>query len=178
VSQHILAEAMQKVGELYAKGVIYLPHLILAAETVQPCFDYLNSLLGEAQVKLGKVLLATVHGDIHDIGKNIVTTVLRSGGFDVYDVGKDVPAHTILEACQEYKPDIVGLSAMMTTTVSRVKEVVDMLKANNIQAFVIAGGASMNRQLADEFGVEYAKDAMEALQICKAFMERKGGNEP
>jgi len=178
VSQHILAEAMQKVGELYAKGVIYLPHLILAAETVQPCFDYLNSLLGEAQVKLGKVLLATVHGDIHDIGKNIVATVLRSGGFDVYDVGKDVPAHTILEACQEYKPDIVGLSAMMTTTVSQVKEVVDMLKANNIQAFVIAGGASMNRQLADEFGVEYAKDAMEALQICKAFMERKGGNEP
>jgi len=60
---------MQKVGELYAKGVIYLPHLILAAETVQPCFDYLNSLLGEAQVKLGKVLLATVHGDIHDMGR-------------------------------------------------------------------------------------------------------------
>ena len=178
VSQHILAEAMQKVGDLYAKGVIYLPHLILAAETVQPCFDYLNSLLGEAQVKLGKVLLATVQGDIHDIGKKIVATVLRSGGFDVYDVGKDVPASNILEACREYRPDIVGLSAMMTTTVSQVKEVTDLLIANNISAFVIAGGASMNKDLANDFGVQYAKDAMQALQICKAFMGKRGGNEP
>ncbi len=177
VSQHILAEAMQTVGDLYAKGTIYLPHLILAAETVQPCFDYLNSLLGEAQVKLGKVLLATVQGDIHDIGKKIVATVLRSGGFDVYDVGKDVPASSILEACLEYKPDIVGLSAMMTTTVAQVKEVADLLRANNIHAFVMAGGASMNKELANDFGVQYARDAMEALQICKTFMETKGGNE-
>ncbi|HHY44052.1 MAG TPA: homocysteine methyltransferase, partial [Coprothermobacter sp.] len=104
--------------------------------------------------------------------------VLRSGGFDVYDVGKDVPASNILEACREYRPDIVGLSAMMTTTVSQVKEVTDLLIANNISAFVIAGGASMNKDLANDFGVQYAKDAMQALQICKAFMGKRGGNEP
>lgn len=173
VSQNILADAMEKVGQLYAKGTIYLPHLILAAETVQPAFDYLNGLLGESQVKLGKVLLATVQGDIHDIGKKIVGTVLRSGGFDVYDVGKDVPAPDILDACIAYKPDIVGLSAMMTTTVEQVKQVSDLLRSHGIAVMLLAGGASMNRQLAEEFGVLYAKDAMEALEICKAFMEKK-----
>jgi 5-methyltetrahydrofolate--homocysteine methyltransferase len=177
VSQNVLAPALEKVGKVYAQGAIYLPHLILAAETVQPAFDYLNSLLGESQVKLGKVLLATVQGDIHDIGKKIVGTVLRSGGFDVYDVGKDVPASDILQACLSYKPDIVGLSAMMTTTVGQVKEVADLLKSKSIDVFLIAGGASMNMQLADEFGVLYAKDAMDALNLCKEFMQKKKGHQ-
>lgn len=173
ISQQILAEAMKKVGTLYANGNIYLPHLILAAETVQPAFDYLNSLLGESQVVLGRILLATVQGDIHDIGKKIVATVLRSGGFEVYDIGKDVPAQKILQECRNYKPDIVGLSAMMTTTVGQVKEIADLLKSQGINVFLLAGGASMNQQLADQFGVFYAKDAVQALQLCKTLL--KGG---
>ncbi len=173
ISQQILAEAMKKIGMLYANGSIYLPHLILAAETVQPAFDYLNNLLGESQIKLGKVLLATVQGDIHDIGKKIVATVLRSGGFEVNDLGKDVSAERILMECKKYKPDIVGLSAMMTTTVGQVKEVADLLRSENINVFLLAGGASMNQQLADRFGVMYAKDAVQALELCKKLV--KGG---
>ncbi|WP_041081870.1 homocysteine S-methyltransferase family protein [Thermotoga profunda] len=171
ISQQVLAEAMKKIGTLYANGSIYLPHLILAAETVQPAFDYLNNLLGESRIKLGKILLATVQGDIHDIGKKIVATVLRSGGFEVYDIGKDVPAEKILQKCKEYNPDIVGLSAMMTTTVGQVKEVADLLRSEKINVFLLAGGASMNQQLADQFGVMYAKDAVQALEFCKKFVQ-------
>jgi len=170
VSQNVLAKAMERVGQLYATGKIYLPHLLLAAETVQPVFDYLNSLIGSDKNTLGKVLLATVQDDIHDIGKKIVATVLRSGGFEVVDLGKNVPAERVLEAVKELKPDIVGLSAMMTTTVGYVKETADLLRKNGVEVFVIAGGASMNQQLAQLFGVYYAKDALEALNLCKRLL--------
>ncbi len=167
ISQEILAKAMEKVGKLYADGIIFLPHLILSAQTVQPIFDYLNGLLGDNSQKLGRILMATVQGDIHDIGKKIVATVLRSAGFEVIDLGKDVPAEVIFEAVRDLKPDIVGLSAMMTTTVGRVKEVADLLKENGINVVVISGGASMNKELASSFGVQYAKDALSALELCK-----------
>ncbi|WP_448517533.1 homocysteine S-methyltransferase family protein [Pseudothermotoga sp.] len=170
VSQNVLAKAMERVGQLYATGKIYLPHLLLAAETVQPVFDYLNSLIGSDKNTLGKVLLATVQDDIHDIGKKIVATVLRSGGFEVVDLGKNVPAERVLEAVREIKPNIVGLSAMMTTTVGYVKETADLLRKNGVEVFVIAGGASMNQQLAQQFGVYYAKDALEALNLCKELL--------
>ncbi|WP_448523517.1 homocysteine S-methyltransferase family protein [Pseudothermotoga sp.] len=170
VSQNVLAKAMERVGQLYATGKIYLPHLLLAAETVQPVFDYLNSLIGSDKNTLGKVLLATVQDDIHDIGKKIVATVLRSGGFEVVDLGKNVPAERVLEAVKELKPDIVGLSAMMTTTVGYVKETADLLRKNGVEVFLIAGGASMNQQLAQQFGVYYAKDALEALNLCKRLL--------
>jgi len=170
VSQNVLAKAMERVGQLYATGKIYLPHLLLAAETVQPVFDYLNSLIGSDKNTLGKVLLATVQDDIHDIGKKIVATVLRSGGFEVVDLGKNVPAERVLEAVKELKPDIVGLSAMMTTTVGYVKATADLLRKKGVEVFVIAGGASMNQQLAQQFGVYYAKDALEALNLCKRLL--------
>lgn len=167
ISQNVLAKAMERVGQLYATGKIYLPHLLLAAETVQPVFDHLNSLITSEQKKLGTVVLATVQDDIHDIGKKIVATVLRSGGFEVIDLGKNVPAEKILEAVKNIKPDIVGLSAMMTTTVGYVKETADLLRENGIEVFIVAGGASMNQQLAQQFEVYYAKDALEALNLCK-----------
>lgn len=170
ISQNVLAKAMERVGQLYAIGKIYLPHLLLAAETVQPIFDYLNELLGGSETKLGRVLLATVQDDIHDIGKKIVATVLRSGGFEVLDIGKNVPPVQVLEAVKKFRPDIVGLSAMMTTTVGYVKETADLLRQNGIEVFVVAGGASMNEQLARQFGVHYAKDALEALKLCRNFV--------
>jgi len=168
ISQHVLAEAMEEVGRLYALGKIFLPHLILAAETVQPAFEYLNGLIGESGAqKAGKVLLATVEGDIHDIGKNIVATVLKSGRFEVIDIGKDVVAEKVVEAVKKENPDVVGLSAMMTTTVGQVKEVADLLKAEGLDVPVIAGGASMSESLAEQFGVRRGKDAMEALALCR-----------
>lgn len=171
VSQNILGKAMQEIGDLYSKGKLYLPELLLAAETVKPIFDYLNEMIPESTFKRAKVVLATVEGDIHDIGKNIVASVLRSGNFEVIDLGKDVESSAIVEAVEKYKPEILGLSAMMTTTVGKIEEVVKTLKPLNIKVKVIAGGASMNKKLAETFGCDaYAKDASEGLRICKEWV--------
>ncbi|WP_233186608.1 homocysteine S-methyltransferase family protein [Petrotoga sp. 9PWA.NaAc.5.4] len=171
VSQNILGKAMQEIGDLYSKGKLYLPELLLAAETVKPIFDYLNEMIPESTFKRAKVVLATVEGDIHDIGKNIVASVLRSGNFEVIDLGKDVESSAIVEAVKKYKPEILGLSAMMTTTVGKIEEVVKTLKPLNIKVKVIAGGASMNKKLAETFGCDaYAKDASEGLRICKEWV--------
>ncbi|WP_372589564.1 homocysteine S-methyltransferase family protein [Fervidobacterium pennivorans subsp. shakshaketiis] len=171
IIQAILAKAMEEIGNLYAENKIYLPHLILAAETSKPIFNKLLSMVTEKDsVKLGRILLATVEGDIHDIGKKIVATVLESAGFEVIDIGKDVPATVILEKVKELKPDIVGLSAMMTTTVIQVGQVVKTLRDNGIEIPVIAGGASMNEELAKRFGSYYAKDAQEAVKLCKQIL--------
>jgi len=169
VSQKILGESMENIGELYAKGSIYLPELLLAAETVKPIFDYLNQMIPATESnKKAKVVLATVEGDIHDIGKNIVGSVLKSGNFEVIDLGKDVETQIIIDAVKKHSPEILGLSAMMTTTVGKIEEVVKELKKYGINVKVITGGASMNKKLAENFGCDaYAKDASEGLKICK-----------
>lgn len=145
---------------------------------MKPIFAKLTEMIPEGQsIKSGRVLLATVEGDIHDIGKKIVGTVLESSGFEVIDIGKDVPAQVILQKTVELKPDIVGLSAMMTTTVVKVGEVVNTLKGAGIEIPVIAGGASMNEELAQRFGCAYGKDAQEAVEICNELMRKaKPGN--
>ncbi|QTA37621.1 homocysteine S-methyltransferase family protein [Thermosipho ferrireducens] len=174
ISQNFLAEAMNKIGELYATGKIYLPQLMLASETVKPVFEYLNLLIEKTGTqKLGTVMLATVQNDIHDIGKNIVATILKSVGFEVIDIGKDVPVEEIIKHVVKFKPDILGLSAMMTTTVGHIKEIVEKLKKSKVETFVIAGGASMNEFLAREFGCYYAKNAIEAVKLCKSLISKK-----
>ncbi len=171
VSQNLLGKAMEEIGELYSKGRIFLPHLLLAAETSQPVFEKLNSLGNSSVIFKGKVLLATVEGDVHDIGKKIVGTVLKSGGFEVIDAGKDLPASEIVKAVRDVNPDILGLSAMMTTTVGRVEEVSDLLKSQKLDVLLISGGASMNETLSNKFGCDgYSKDASGALQLCKNLM--------
>ncbi|HOB16499.1 MAG TPA: homocysteine S-methyltransferase family protein [Defluviitoga sp.] len=172
VSQNILGKAMEQIGDLYSEGKIYLPELLLASETVKPVFDYINQLIGESETKKAKVVIATVEGDIHDIGKNIVATVLRSSNFEVIDLGKDVETQKIVDAVNQEKPQILGLSAMMTTTVGKIEEVVSEVRELNFPVKIIAGGASMNKQLAYKFGCDaYAKDASEGLKICKRWIE-------
>ena len=174
ISQNILGKAMEEIGNLYSAGKIYLPHLLLAAEVTTPFFEYLNGLSEEKAEFKGKVLLATVEGDVHDIGKKIVGTVLKNSGYEVFDMGKDVPADKIIEKTKEIKPDIVGLSAMMTTTVGQVAKVSEKLKNEKISVFLIAGGASMNRALANEFGCSgYAAKAGDAVKICNELMSIK-----
>ncbi|AEX85959.1 Homocysteine S-methyltransferase/B12 binding domain/Pterin binding enzyme [Marinitoga piezophila KA3] len=174
VSQNILAKTMEYIGELYSKGEIYLPQLILAAETVTPIFEYLNNMLKkEESSSKGTILVATVEGDVHDIGKKIVATVLKSSGYEVIDIGKDIPGKIILEKVKELKSDLLGLSAMMTTTVGKIKEVKDLLLENGVEIPIIAGGASMNKELASKFGVFYAKNANEALKYAKRFINNK-----
>ncbi|MDR1515975.1 MAG: homocysteine S-methyltransferase family protein [Synergistaceae bacterium] len=172
VSQNVLGEAMEKVGALYESKKIFLPHILFAAETAFPVFDRLRGMMegGEASRGRGKVLLATVEGDIHDIGKNIVATVLRAGGFEVADAGKNVSSAEILRQAAELAPDIVGLSAMMTTTVGRVSEVVAALAEGGVSVPVICGGASMNDELANLFGARYARDSNAALSLCRSLV--------
>lgn len=178
ISENILAKAMQDIGKLYSEGKIFLPHLLLSSETVQVAFDYLNNLLIEKdKKKKGKILLATVEKDIHDIGKKIIGTVLSSFGYEVFDIGKDVSKDKILKNVLKINPDIIGLSAMMTTTVGYIKEVADFLKLNNIKIPILAGGASMNPELAKQFNVYYAKDAIEASEICEKICNKEEKNE-
>jgi 5-methyltetrahydrofolate--homocysteine methyltransferase len=172
ISQDVLGKAMEEVGDLYEKKKIFLPHLLFAAETSFPLFDYLNSKVSGGVESRGRVILATVEGDVHDIGKNIIATVLRSGGFEVIDIGKDVSPATVLEKTRELKPDIVGLSAMMTTTVGKVGETAKLLSENGQACQVMAGGSSMNAKLAELFRVHYSSNGSEALALCKRLMER------
>ncbi|OWZ83010.1 homocysteine methyltransferase [Natranaerobius trueperi] len=169
VSQTVLGTAMQEIGDLYNHKKIYLPQLLLSAETVQPAFDYLNELVGKTeQEKKGTIMLATVKGDVHDIGKKIVGTILKSGGFEICDIGIDVSAEEIVKQVKEVKPDILGLSAMMTSTIKEIEEVTKLLNKEKINIKVIGGGASLNPKLARDFGCdEYAKDAYEALKKCE-----------
>lgn len=168
VSQDVLGSAMEEVGALYEAKRIFLPHILYAAETAFPVFDRLNAMMpSDASASRGRVLLATVEGDIHDIGKNIIATVLRAGGFDVCDMGKDVKASAIVDRARELRPDIVGLSAMMTTTVGRVREVRDALEAGGVETKVICGGASMTEELAAMFGARYSSSSSGALALCK-----------
>lgn len=174
VSQTVLGKSMEEIGILYGEGKIYLPHLLLASERSQPIFDYVNNLTGAHRAYRGKVLLATVEGDIHDIGKKIIGTVLRSGGYEVVDLGKDISAGKIVEATRQEAPDILGLSAMMTTTVGRVEEVAALVKEAHLPVKLIAGGASMNRTLAAKFGCDgYASNASEVMELCKRMMEEQ-----
>ncbi len=176
IGQEILAPAMEKIGSLYAENKIFLPQLLLAAETAIAGFNLLNNQITASQTTCkGLILLATVEGDIHDIGKNIVAAVLKSSGFAVQDLGKNVPSKTILKACQKIKPDILGLSAMMTTTVGKIEETADLLRSCKLNIPIVAGGASMNSELAQRFGVLYAKDAVEGLKICKELLLKKEG---
>ncbi len=172
VSQSFLGGAMETVGALYEAKKIFLPHILFAAETAFPIFDRLNGMMAGAVATRGKVLLATVEGDIHDIGKNIVGTVLRAGGFEVVDIGKNITAGEIAEAAELHRPNVVGLSAMMTTTVGRVAEVGALLKERGVNVVVISGGASMSAELASLFGVRYAADSSGALSLCKELVKK------
>ena len=166
VDKH-LKPAMEKIGEMYSSGEIFLPQLILAAQASKPSFDLIERKLGE---KKGEemFIIATVKGDVHDIGKNIVAAVVRSSGFDVIDLGKDVSTEKIVEAVKRFKPKALGLSAMMTTTAPRIKEVTEGLKKQNLKVVVIGGGASLDEKTAKTLGADfYAKDAVDALKILK-----------
>ncbi|MBN2724214.1 MAG: homocysteine S-methyltransferase family protein [Deltaproteobacteria bacterium] len=178
ISQNILGGAMEEIGILYGEGKIYLPHLLLASETSAPVFEYLNSQMTGSVISKGKILLATVEGDVHDIGKRIIGTVLKTGGFEVFDLGKDVSSRTILEEAREIKPDIIGLSAMMTTTVSRVQEVTTAIHSAGLSPMIICGGASMTKELAGKFGADgYAPNASTVVELCLELLKKQTGQE-
>ena len=179
-----ISPAAKVVGEKFEKGEYFLTHLMLAGEAMKAASEILMSKLSEEEKervsaeKGGSVVLATVSGDIHDIGKNILGLLLSVNGFKVYDLGKDVDAMTIVQKAIETKADIIALSALMTTTMPAQKEVIDLLKAMNVRDkfVVLVGGGSTTKEWAEEIGADgWAETAEEAVSLAKRLMEKKTG---
>ena len=169
-----LIPAINKVGELYDCKKYFLPQLIMGADAMRKAFEVLEPHLAETsdeQSKKALVVLATVEGDIHDIGKNIVALMLRNYGFDVLDLGKDVSAEKIINAAKEHKAQIVGLSALMTTTMIKMEEVVKLAKQEGLSELkIMIGGAVVDKDYAKQIGADaYAADAMASVKLAKKF---------
>jgi 5-methyltetrahydrofolate--homocysteine methyltransferase len=160
--------AITQVGELFETKKYFLPQLMASAEAMKAGFAHLEPLLKkEAHQAKTTVLLATVEGDIHDIGKNIVALILRNHGIKVIDLGKDVKANTILTQAQKEKPDLIALSALMTTTMLKMKEVIELARQKNITCPFLLGGAVVTEKFAQTLGAYYAKDGVEAVKKVK-----------
>ena len=175
VLNRILIPAMQKVGELYEKRIYFLPQLILSAEAMEGAARILEKHLkldGKASKK-AKIVMATVKGDLHDIGKNIVALVLRNYGYEVIDLGKNVDAETIVETARKEKADFIGLSALMTTTMDGMKDVIDLKNELYPDVKVIIGGAAVNEQFAKEIGADaYGRDAIDTVRKIEELMKK------
>ena len=173
VERHLIP-ALDLVGRRYEKQQIFLPQLMNAATASGAAFDAVRRAIektGAADSKKGPIVLATVEGDIHDIGKNIVRTVLENYGFRVIDLGRDVPAQRVVEAAKEYEAKIVGLSALMTTTVPSMQKTIEALRTAGLHVPVIAGGAVLTAEYAKEIGADYyAKDAKQSADIARAIL--------
>lgn len=179
--QEKVLPALEEVGRLYECGDFFLPQLLASSEAAQAvCRLAEDHLLsgGATLEPRGTVLLATVEGDLHDLGKNVVAMVLKSRGYKVVDLGKDVPAETILDAAVREKADIVGLSALMTTTVEKMGDVVRTGKARGLPCRFILGGAAVSAQFAENAGADgYALDAIEASRLVDRLVDEKKGRE-
>lgn len=177
ISNEGLLPGLEEVGRRFGAGRIFLPQVMQSAETMQAAFARLKETLGgETGPRLGTILMATVEGDIHDIGKNIVCTLLENHGFQVIDLGKNVPAERILAAAREQRVDAVGLSALMTTTIQQMDVVMERLRAAGIKVFTMVGGAVVTQDYADRIGADiYARDALDAVAKIKGLLA--GGGE-
>lgn len=169
----VLLPAINEVGELFDKGKYFLPQLIASAEAMKASIEYMEPVL--LQAKTGKdmptVVIATVEGDIHDIGKNLVALMLKNYGFHVIDLGKDVPKETIIEAAREHNAQVIALSALMTTTMQQMRHVIDYAKEQEMAAKIIVGGAVITQEYADEIGADgYSKDAADAVKLTQKLL--------
>lgn len=164
---------IQKVGDLWEKGEYFLPELITSAECMKGAMQVLQPELEKAQISArskGKVVIGTVEGDIHDIGKNLVSSMLAANGFQVIDLGADVELERFIEKAEEENADFICLSALLTTTMLGQKKVIEKLKEKNLAGRykVLVGGAPVNQKWADDIGAEgYGENAMIAVKIAK-----------
>ena len=166
----VLLPAINTVGDLFDKGKYFLPQLIASAEAMKNSIEVLEPLLQKdvSGEDMPTVVIATVEGDIHDIGKNLVALMLKNHGFHVIDLGKDVPKETIIAAAKDHNAKFIALSALMTTTMQRMREVVEAAKAEGLDAKIMIGGAVITQEYADEIGADgYSKDAADAVKLAK-----------
>jgi trimethylamine corrinoid protein len=169
---------IQKVGELWEKGEYFLPELITSAECMKAAMGVLQPELEKAQIETrsrGKIIIGTVEGDIHDIGKNLVSSMLSANGFDVIDLGADVKLEMFIEKAEEENADFICLSALLTTTMVGQKRLIEMLKEKNLsdRFKVMVGGAPVNKKWADDIGADgYAENAMIAVQAVSSLINK------
>jgi 5-methyltetrahydrofolate--homocysteine methyltransferase len=166
----VMIPAIVRVGDLFDKKTCFLPQLIASAEAMRLGVSHLEPRLyhpAAARSHKGAVVLATVQADIHDIGKNIVALMLKNHGYEIIDLGKDVPAEAVIAAMKQRRPDVVGLSALMTTTMVQMKNVMDAAAAQGLPARFILGGAVVTQAYAESLGAAYAKDGVEAVRVVE-----------
>ena len=171
IINNILIPALDVIGDKFEQGKIFLPQLILAADVAKECFDVIKMKLAEsgtASESRGKIILATVKGDIHDIGKNIVKVILENYGYDVIDLGKDVDPQLILKTAIEENVRLVGLSALMTTTLGSMEETIRLLRENHVDCKIMVGGAVLTEEYAAKIGADYySRDAKSGADIAR-----------
>ena len=167
----ILIPALDRTGSGFEKGTLFLPQLIMSANVAQAAFEVIRKKIvseGHTAESKGKIVIATVKGDVHDIGKNIVKVLLQNYGYDVIDLGKDVEYQAVVDAVKENDAKLVGLSALMTTTLVSMKNTIALIKENGLDCKVMVGGAVLTPDYAMEIGADYyAKDAKESVDIAK-----------
>ena len=172
-----LVEGMRIVGEDFRDGILFVPEVLLSANAMKAGMSILRPLLVETGApKQGKMVIGTVKGDIHDIGKNLVGMMMEGAGFEVIDLGINNPVENYLEAIEKHKPDIVGMSALLTTTMPYMKVVIDALKEKGIRddLIVLVGGAPLNEEFGKAVGADaYCRDAAVAVETAKELMRRK-----
>ena len=170
-------EGMRIVGIDFRDGILFVPEVLLAANAMKAGMFILRPLLAETGApRVGKMVIGTVKGDIHDIGKNLVSMMMEGAGFEVVDLGINNPVETYLKALEEHKPDILGMSALLTTTMPYMKVVIDTIKEQGLRDdyIVMVGGAPLNEEFADAIGADaYCRDAAVAVEMAKDLINRK-----
>lgn len=170
-----LVAGMDIVGVDFRDGILFVPEVLMAAKAMKAGMKVLRPLLAESDApKMGTLVIGTVKGDIHDIGKNLVTMMMEGAGFDVYDLGINNPVENYLEAIEEHNPDILGMSALLTTTMPYMREVINALKEEGIRddIVVLVGGAPLNEAFAEDIGADaFCRDAAVAVDTAKKFMK-------
>ena len=166
-----MIKAMEEVGQRFQRGEAFVPNLLMAARAMKGSLDILKPLMkGDASTTLGKVVIGTAKGDLHDIGKNLVASMLEGCGFEVINLGVDVPSDKFIAAIKENNADILCLSALLTTTMNYMKDVIEALKADGLrdQVKVMVGGAPVTAMFAEQVGADgYSEDASEAVALAR-----------
>jgi 5-methyltetrahydrofolate--homocysteine methyltransferase len=177
-----LVEGMRIVGIDFRDGILFVPEVLMAANSMKAGMAILRPLLVETGApKMGKMVIGTVKGDIHDIGKNLVSMMMEGAGFEVVDLGINNPVENYLKALEEHKPDILGMSALLTTTMPYMKVVIDTLKEKGIRSdyIVLVGGAPLNEAFAESIGADaYCRDAAVAVETAKRLLSQRQGSLP
>ncbi|MDE7432647.1 MAG: cobalamin-dependent protein, partial [Lachnospiraceae bacterium] len=170
INEHLIP-SLDKVGSEFESGKLFLPQLIMAADVAQAAFGVIKEEMSKENsetVNKGSIVLATVKGDIHDIGKNIVKVLLENYGYNVIDLGKDVDYQKVVDAVKDNDIKLVGLSALMTTTLVSMENTIKLLRENNLDCKVMVGGAVLTPEYAEKIGADfYSKDAKESVDIAK-----------